>query len=102
MNSAVREAMPVAHGLIGYGKVLAALTGRVEGGLFPVHGICADPILHFELAGAGLAPVDADRVHLVVLAQVNDDPLRMQRVFLVGEGFREVRIALPERLWITV
>src|SRR5215470_12998238 len=96
------ETKPVAQGLIGDRKVVASLARGVHGRLFPVHGIGSDPILDFVLAGAWFAPVDAYGVHVMVFAQVNDDPLRMQRVVFVSERFGQVRVALPEGLRVTI
>src|SRR6185312_16646358 len=95
-NHSVREPNPVTHRLIFYGKILAALPRRIHGWLFPIHRIGPDPILNFILPRARFAPVDADRVYVVILAQINNDPLRMQRVVFVRESLRQVGIALPE------
>jgi len=102
MHGTLGKTNPVAHSLIVDRKILATLASRVESRLFPVHRIGSDPILHFILAGARFTPVDADRIYVVVFAQVDDDPLRMQRVVFVGERIGQVRIALPESFWIAI
>jgi len=78
------------------------LAGGVERRLFPVHGVGSDPILNFILAGARLAPVDANRVDVEIRAQIKDDPLGMQSVILVRKRLSQIRVALPESPRITV
>src|SRR5215467_7998052 len=102
MNSTRWERMPVAHSLIRDRKIFAALVRRVERRLLPVHRIGPDPILHFVLAGAWFAPVNADRIHVEVCTEINDDPLWMQRVVFMSELFGQVRIALPEGIGIAI
>src|SRR2546427_4538179 len=49
-----------------------------------------------EIGGEGFGPKDLDRVDLPASAQVDHDPLRMQRIFFAGEVLVEIRIALPK------
>ena len=68
-----------------------------------VHGIAvAGPVLHFEILRVRISPLDADCVDVFFLVERDDDPLRVKRVVFSGELLRQIRIALPVRLRISV
>ena len=58
------------------------------------------PVLHAIFGGVRRGPGDADGVDLELAAQIQRYPLRM--VLLAGEGFRQIRIALPVGVQISV
>src|SRR5208283_184765 len=65
-------------------------------------GIVARPVLHHEAARVRLAPCDANAVDLLDLSHIQHDPLWMQRIALAREMLREVRVALPKAVQVSV
>ncbi len=65
-------------------------------------GFFAGPVLDAEPAGVRGAPIDLESVDGKTAAEIEDDPLREGRVVLLGEPPRQVRVALPERIRVSV
>src|SRR5207237_7089808 len=49
-----------------------------------------------------LSPVDAHRIHVLLLSQINHHPLRMSGVVLASKKLREVRITFPVSVQVAV
>ncbi len=64
--------------------------------------IIARPILHFIIHRVRLGPRDSNRAHRNRARQIEKHPLRMQRVAFTSERLRQIRIALPIRVGISV
>src|SRR5579863_23198 len=82
-NLAMRECLPYAFRL-------------------SLNGIVSRPVLHNITSRIRLRPRDANAVHLLILRQIKNHPLRMQRVTLTSESLSEIWIALPISIQITV
>jgi hypothetical protein len=96
-HDAMGKTIPAPIGLLTDAQ---AFRGRVL--RLPIHGVHTGPILHFIDARARLAPIDTQSIDLVGSEQIQDDPLRMQRVVFAGKCLGEVWIALPKRGRIAV
>src|SRR5271169_573097 len=65
-------------------------------------GILAGPILNEVVSSVRFAPRDANAVDGLRLRQIEDDPLRMQRIAFGGEVLSEIGIALPESVEVAI
>src|SRR5205085_7261216 len=62
----------------------------------------SQPVLHFVVARIRLCPCNANGGDNLRLGQFDRDPLRMHAVFFAGEWFRQIRIALPVGVEVSV
>src|ERR1700691_252227 len=65
-------------------------------------GIISGPILGDVAGRKRFSPRDASAVDGLRLREIEDDPLRMQRITFAGEMFGEIRVALPESVGVAV
>src|SRR5580692_12810845 len=65
-------------------------------------GIVACPILHNVMSRVWVRPCDANAVHHLILREVKNHPLLMQRITFSGEALGEVRTALPISVQIAI
>src|SRR5271157_1589206 len=93
-----RDGSTLAFGDVAERKRLPRAFGRAV-----IEGLeLASPELYRVAFGVMVRPCDADRIDVNLAAQVNNDPLRMQRVVFAGESLGQVRIALPVGLGISI
>ena len=64
--------------------------------------IFARPILHFVVHGVRLGPRDSNCAHRQRVRQIKKHPLRMQRVAFTGVRLRQIRIALPIGVCVSI
>ena len=68
----------------------------------PVHGIVPGPVLHHKFGGVGFAPLDLNAVDLLDLREIDNDPLRMQRIAFAGKALRKIWITLPISIVVAI
>ena len=67
-----------------------------------VDGIEAGPVLEDVVGGVGVGPGDLEPIDKLFAREVDDDPLRMERIVFTGEAAAEIRIALPVCVLVAV
>jgi len=55
-------------------------------------GVFAGPILDGKFCGVRLSPGDTDGGDVVIVGEIENDPLRMERIVFVREGFGKIGI----------
>src|SRR5260221_14017794 len=66
-----------------------------------VHCVFAGPVLHLVGGGVWRGPGHANGIHFLLFSEIDDDPLRVQRIIFAGESLSEVWIAFPIRVQVS-
>ena len=72
------------------------------GNVAPRIVLAARPELHAVILRVRFGPCDADGVDLMQTTQIDDHPLRMQRIVFAGEAASQIGIALPVGIGVAI